>query len=91
MVPLDKKSEQEGSGKHHVEERLLILHNDEINTFDHVMHTLQEICLHDKVQAEQCAILTHLKGHCEIKRGVLTQLEELQEQLTSKALNVTID
>lgn len=91
MVPLDRKSEQDGSKKQHIEERLLILHNDEINTFDHVMHSLQEICLHEKVQAEQCAILTHLKGYCEIKRGVLSQLEELQEQLTSKALNVTID
>jgi ATP-dependent Clp protease adaptor protein ClpS len=74
-----------------MEERLLILHNDEINTFDHVIHSLQEVCLHDKVQAEQCAILTHLKGCCEIKRGVVTELEELQGQLTDKALNVTID
>jgi ATP-dependent Clp protease adaptor protein ClpS len=91
MVPLDKKSEQDGSKRQHIEERLLILHNDEINTFDHVMNSLQTICLHDKVQAEQCAMLTHLKGYCEIKRGVLTQLEELQEQLTAKTLNVTID
>ncbi|WP_062125380.1 ATP-dependent Clp protease adaptor ClpS [Geofilum rubicundum] len=91
MVPLDKKSERDKSRRQHLEERLLILHNDEINTFDHVIHSLQEVCLHDKVQAEQCAILTHLKGYCEIKRGVLTELEELQEQLTTKALNVTID
>jgi ATP-dependent Clp protease adaptor protein ClpS len=91
MVPLDKKSEQDGSKRQHVEERLLILHNDDMNTFDHVMYSLQEVCQHDKVQAEQCTILTHLKGYCEIKRGVLTQLEDLQEQLSSKALNVTID
>ena len=91
MVPKDKKYEQEGQVKEHLEERLLILHNDEVNTFDHVIGALQEVCRHDKEQAEQCALLTHLKGYCEIKRGVLIELEELQNLLHQKALTVTID
>jgi len=91
MEPLDKKSEMDGSKREHVGDHLLILHNDEINTFDHVIHSLREICMHEKEQAEQCAMITHLRGQCEIKKGILSQLEELQKQLRSKSLNVTID
>jgi ATP-dependent Clp protease adaptor protein ClpS len=35
----------------------LILYNDDINTFDHVIKSLVEICGHDPVQAEQCAMI----------------------------------
>ena len=91
MVPYDKKSEQENGWNQSLQERLLILHNDEVNTFDHVIGALQDVCKHDKVQAEQCALLTHLKGSCEIKRGTLSELEDLQEVLSGKYLTVTID
>ncbi|HPS84363.1 MAG TPA: ATP-dependent Clp protease adaptor ClpS [Bacteroidales bacterium] len=40
----------------------LILMNDDVNTFDHVIDSLIEICNHNEEQAEQCALITHLKG-----------------------------
>jgi ATP-dependent Clp protease adaptor protein ClpS. len=40
----------------------LILYNDDINTFDHVIKSLVEVCGHDSVQAEQCAMIVHFKG-----------------------------
>ncbi|WP_026473429.1 ATP-dependent Clp protease adaptor ClpS [Alkaliflexus imshenetskii] len=91
MVPLDKKSEKENASNRDLEERALILHNDEINTFDHVIDTLQDVCRHDKVQAEQCAIITHMKGYCEIKRGTRNELEQYQQALIEKSLSATID
>lgn len=91
MVPFDQKSEKENSWEQGLQERLLILHNDEVNTFDHVIGALQEVCNHDKIQAEQCALITHLKGSCEIKRGTLNELEDLQGILSNKYLTVTID
>jgi ATP-dependent Clp protease adaptor protein ClpS len=91
MAPLDKKSEKENTENHPTEMRCLILHNDEVNTFDHVIDALQQVCRHDKIQAEQCAILTHLNGYCEVKRGVRTELEEMQQLLYEKNLSVTID
>ncbi|HBG86459.1 MAG TPA: Clp protease ClpS [Marinilabiliaceae bacterium] len=91
MTPFDKKSEYSNARRQQLEERMLILHNDEINTFDHVIDTLQEVCSHDKVQAEQCAVITHFKGFCEIKRGVLPELEQLQQALSNKELKVTIN
>ena len=44
----------------------IVLHNDDVNTFDHVIETLIRVCKHDALQAEQCALLVHYKRkmHC---------------------------
>ncbi len=47
----------------------IILHNDDVNTFDHVIECLIMICEHTELQAEQCAILVHYKGKCAVKTG----------------------
>lgn len=71
--------------------RNLILHNDEVNTFDHVIDCLIEICAHDSNQAEQCAMITHYKGKCDVKKGEFETLSLMKDQLISKGLSVTID
>ena len=48
----------------------LVLYNDEHNTFDHVIKSLVQVCGHDEVQAEQCALIAHFKGSCEVKSGI---------------------
>jgi ATP-dependent Clp protease adaptor protein ClpS len=73
------------------EKHFLVLHNDDINTFEHVIECLINICKHEMIQAEQCAYITHYKGKCEIKKGVLTNLRPLKDKLINKGLNVTID
>ncbi len=73
------------------EGRFLILHNDNINTFDYVIDTLCEVCKHNETQAEQCAMITHYKGKCDIKKGDLTELKVLKEILLERKLSVTID
>ncbi len=65
----------------------LILYNDEINTFDHVIKSLVEVCGHDSVQAEQCALIVHLKGSCEIKTGSKEILRAMCKSLNAKGLN----
>lgn len=65
----------------------LILYNDEINTFDHVIKSLVEICGHDPVQAEQCAMIVHFKGKCEIKTGLPEVLGAMSRSLNLKGLN----
>lgn len=71
--------------------RILILHNDDLNTFDHVIESLIEVCKHDSCQAEQCAYITHFKGKCDIMSGDYTELTVVRDQLIEKSLNVTID
>jgi ATP-dependent Clp protease adaptor protein ClpS len=69
------------------EKYTLILFNDEVNTFDHVIKSLVEVCGHDSVQAEQCALIVHLKGSCEIKSGVREVLLAMSRSLNVKGLN----
>jgi ATP-dependent Clp protease adaptor protein ClpS len=69
----------------------LILYNDDINTFDHVIKSLVEICGHDPVQAEQCALIVHLKGSCEIKTGISEVLNAMCRSLNVKGLNSKVD
>ena len=53
----------------------IVLYNDDVNTFDHVIETLMRVCEHTAEQAEQCALLVHYKGKCTVKTGELTQLK----------------
>ncbi|MDA3892553.1 MAG: ATP-dependent Clp protease adaptor ClpS [Salinivirgaceae bacterium] len=69
----------------------LILHNDEVNTFDFVINSLIETCEHDIIQAEQCAHITHYKGKCDVKTGEFERLSSMKGELISKGLSVTID
>ncbi|MCL9806624.1 ATP-dependent Clp protease adaptor ClpS [Flavobacterium amniphilum] len=58
----------------------IILYNDEVNTFDHVIETLIRVCDHEELQAEQCAILVHYTGKCAVKTG---SFDELKPQCTA--------
>jgi len=72
-------------------EHNLILHNDNVNTFEYVIDTLCEVCNHKHEQAEQCAMITHYKGKCDIKKGSLVELRILKERLLERKLSVTIE
>jgi ATP-dependent Clp protease adaptor protein ClpS len=72
-------------------ERFLILHNDEVNTFDYVIEILIKVCEMDAIQAEQCTYLVHFKGKCDIKKGHYSYLKPFKEALIDKGLEATID
>ncbi len=73
------------------EGRFLILHNDDVHTFEYVIESLIKICKLDEVQAEQCTYLVHYKGKCDVKKGTLNYLKPFKEALVDKGLEVTID
>ncbi|MDR1666950.1 MAG: ATP-dependent Clp protease adaptor ClpS [Bacteroidales bacterium] len=73
------------------EQRFLVLHNDDVHTFDFVIAALMEVCLHDAQQAEQCAYIVHYRGRCDIKKGSYDFLHPMKVQLIDRGLNVTID
>src|SRR5690606_18779547 len=68
----------------------LILFNDDVNTFDHVIDTLIRICNHDLIQAEQCAMLVHYKGKCSVKTGSYEELEPMCTGLLDAGLSAEI-
>ncbi len=69
----------------------LILHNDDVNTFDFIIENLVEICGHDEIQAEQCALIAHLKGSCDILSGSLTELLPPKKELLRRNISVSIE
>ena len=69
----------------------LILFNDDVNTFDHVIDCLVRICKHEELQAEQCAFLVHFKGKCDVKHGEKADLMGMCKALLDEGLSATID
>jgi ATP-dependent Clp protease adaptor protein ClpS len=73
------------------EQYVLVLCNDDINSFEYVMLTLVSICKHTKEQAEQCAMITHYKGKCDIKIGAFEELVKIKRILIDKGLTVIVE
>jgi ATP-dependent Clp protease adaptor protein ClpS len=73
-----------------VEQKDLIVFNDDFNTFDHVIESLIKVCKHNPMQAEQCAWLIHHKGKCQVKRGEYDTLEPMCTALLDRGLSAEI-
>lgn len=73
-----------------VKEHAIVLFNDDVNTFDHVIDMLIKYCDHDAIQAEQCAVLVHYKGKCAVKQGEWEELIIISEILADAGLTVEI-
>ena len=73
------------------EDSSLILHNDDVNTFEFVIESLIDICEHTTEQAEQCTYLIHYKGKCDVKKGSFDLLRSMRHALVGKGLKATID
>ncbi|PQJ72175.1 MULTISPECIES: ATP-dependent Clp protease adaptor ClpS [Polaribacter] len=68
----------------------IVLHNDDVNTFDHVIDSLIDVCDHTLVQAEQCATLVHYKGKCTVKSGEYKDLEPRCSKLLQLGLSAEL-
>jgi ATP-dependent Clp protease adaptor protein ClpS len=69
----------------------LIVWNDDVNTFDWVIESLVDICEHEHIQAEQCALIIHHKGKCGVKKGTFDELRPKAEALIDRGIQATID
>ena len=69
----------------------IVLYNDDVNTFDHVIETLIRVCEHTSEQAEQCAILVHYKGRCTVKTGSYEDLKPQCSSLLEAGLSAEIE
>ena len=76
-----------------IEEELhnLIVWNDDVNTFDWVIESRVDICGHETLPAEQCALIIHHKGKCGVKKGSFDDLRPQAEGLIDRGIQATID
>ena len=70
---------------------MLIIWNDEVNSFDWVIESLISVCGHSAEQAEQCAMLIHTKGKYAVKEGGYEYLKPMCNAITERGINATID
>lgn len=68
----------------------IIVYNDDVNTFDHVIETLMRVCNHTPEQAEQCSLIVHYNGKCTVKTGTLDKLKPQCSQLLEAGLSAEI-
>ena len=68
----------------------IVLYNDDVNTFDHVIETLIYACDHTPEQAEQCSLLVHYKGKCTVKTGAYNDLKPRCSKLLEAGLSAEI-
>jgi len=69
----------------------LILWNDEINTFDHVIHCLVKHLRYSPEQAEKIAWTVHNEGKCVVLEGPKNELEIYRKILKAEGLIVSIE
>ncbi|WP_026462724.1 ATP-dependent Clp protease adaptor ClpS [Adhaeribacter aquaticus] len=68
----------------------LVVYNDDVNTFDHVIDTLIAVCKHTPEQAEQCTYLIHYKGKCTVKVGTFEELESMCSAIHDRGISADI-
>ncbi|MEM0518574.1 MULTISPECIES: ATP-dependent Clp protease adaptor ClpS [Aequorivita] len=68
----------------------IVLYNDDVNTFDHVINSLIFACEHTPEQAEQCSIIVHYKGKCTVKTGEFSDLKPRCSMLLEAGLSAEI-
>jgi len=73
-----------------IDVRELVVFNDDINTFDHVIKTLIRVCKHSTEQAEQCTWLIHYKGKCTVKSGSFEELKPFRDGICEAGIDAKI-
>ncbi|VAW10127.1 FIG00651751: hypothetical protein [hydrothermal vent metagenome] len=90
MSTKEKISEELLLEEETVAQNEIVLFNDEVNTFDHVIDTLIDVCEHTPVQAEQCSLIVHHNGKCTVKTGEYSDLEPRCSKLLQAGLSAEI-
>lgn len=73
-----------------VKQNEIVLFNDDVNTFDHVIATLINVCEHTPEQAEQCSLIVHYNGKCTVKTGEYSDLKPRCTKLLQAGLSAEI-
>lgn len=94
MIPLEEKKEEELDvileDLVDTEEHDLVVFNDDVNTFEHVVKILIKVCKHSQEQAEQCTFIIHYKGKCAVKKGSRKTLKPMCQSILDAGIQAAI-
>jgi ATP-dependent Clp protease adaptor protein ClpS len=71
--------------------KAIVVYNDDVNDFLHVINCFMMYCDHAKEQAEQCALIIHHNGKCAVKGGSYDKLKPICEALLDQKLSAKIE
>ena len=69
----------------------LVVHNDDVNSFEYVIMCFINFLKHEPTQAEQCTMIVHNNGKCEVKRGSRDDIKTYHGLLQQAGLSVTME
>ena len=69
----------------------IVLYNDEVNTFDHVIFCLIEFLEYSASEAERIAWTVHTKGKEVVLQGSREELIPFRDKLQEQGLSVSIE
>ncbi len=72
-------------------ENAIIVYNDDVNTFEHVIDSFVDVLKHTLEQAEQCAFIIHTKGKCKVKQGEYDVLLPLCSAILDRGISAEIN
>lgn len=90
MSTIEKVKERVKEEKVTTKNNEIIVYNDDVNTFDHVIETLVRVCGHTPIQAEQCSLIVHFNGKCTVKTGEYDKLKVQCTRLLEAGLTAEI-
>ena len=68
----------------------LVVYNDEVNTFEHVIKALIDYCEHTQEQAEQCTWFIHHKGKYAVKKGTWEDLVPRRNAIVNRSISAEV-
>jgi ATP-dependent Clp protease adaptor protein ClpS len=71
--------------------KCIVVYNDDVNSFQHVIECFMKYCEHNPIQAEQCALLIHYNGRTGVKNGSYDKLKPVCEALLEQGLTAKIE
>ena len=69
----------------------ITLYNDDKLSFEYITACLTQICGHTPIQAEQCALLAHNRGHIDVASGSFDKMYEILETLDHVKVEVSLE
>ena len=69
----------------------ITLYNDDKLSFEYITACLTQICGHTPIQAEQCAIIAHNRGHIDVASGSFDKMYEILETLDHVKVEVSLE
>lgn len=69
----------------------VVVYNDEVNSFEHVILTLMEVCRHTEQQATQCTMIIHTKKKCMVAVGDLDKMNLMCEKIMSRGIDARVE